>query len=237
MRPIHILISFTLMIGFSYRVQAQEDNEASDEEITALEQQVTEAEAELEKAREEFLAAQARMGEAERNLNEARGAQPSSVAMAMATMDKQIAESAGILADYNTMERRNNLFGTGGIGVGAHSFAGGVIGSSYGNHYGGQEIMLGALDKSVIDRVIKQHLSGIRECYQEQKVENPELAGKVVVKLVIGKDGTVSSAKVEESSLDNVLVENCVCNRFEQMQFPSPKGGGLVIISYPIVFH
>jgi len=60
------------------------------------------------------------------------------VVEAKAEMDQQIAESAGILADMVSLEDENNMFGTGGLGVGPSSFVGGVIGSQYGNQYGNQ---------------------------------------------------------------------------------------------------
>ncbi len=228
-----------------------------------------------------------KVGKKDAKLKRAKGTK---VAMAKATVDKQIAESAGILADLNTMEADNNMFGTGGIGVGASSFVGGVIGSQYGNQYGsgglgsrgsglggggtgeglgglgtrgrgrgasgygsgggyfgqkssgtpgmstGDPIILGALDKSVIDRVIKQHLAQIRYCYQKELNKNPGLMGKIVIKFVIAKDGSVSSAKVNSTSMNNPIVENCICQRFMRFQFPQPKGGGIVIVTYPFVF-
>ena len=228
-----------------------------------------------------------KVGKKDAKLKRAKGTK---VAMAKATMDKQIAESAGILADLNTMEADNNMFGTGGIGVGASAFVGGVIGSQYGNQYGsgglgsrgsglggggtgeglgglgtrgrgrgasgygsgggyfgrkssgtpgmstGDPIILGALDKSVIDRVIKQHLSQIRYCYQKELNKNPGLYGKIVIKFVISKDGSVSSAKTNSTSMNNPIVENCICQRFMRFKFPQPKGGGIVIVSYPFVF-
>ena len=228
-----------------------------------------------------------KVGKKDAKLKRAKGTK---VAMAKATVDKQIAESAGILADLNTMDANNNMFGTGGIGVGASSFVGGVIGSQYGNQYGagglgsrgsglggggtgeglgglgtrgrgrgasgygsgggyfgrkssgtpgmttGDPIILGALDKSVIDRVIKQHLAQIRYCYQKELNKNPSLYGKIVIKFVIAKDGSVSSAKTNTTSMNNPIVENCICQRFMRFKFPQPKGGGIVIVTYPFVF-
>ncbi len=213
------------------------------------------------------------------------------VAMQQASVDQQIAENAGLLADLNAMESDAPMFGTGGIGVGASAFVGGVIGSQYGNQYGsgglgsrgsmyggggtgeflgglgtrGRErggsgdgsqggwygrkkngtpgqgtdgvILIGALEKSQIDRVVKSHLTQIRFCYQRELQSNPELKGKVVVKFVIGRDGSVSSAKVHATSLDNAVVENCICSRFMRFQFPKPRGNGIVVVTYPFYFH
>jgi hypothetical protein len=97
-------------------------------------------------------------------------------------------------------------------------------------------IILGALDKAVIDRVIKAHLSQFRYCYQKELNRNPDLQGKITMKFVIARDGSVSSAKVDGSSMDNAIVENCLCERFARLQFPTPKNG-IVIVKYPFVFN
>jgi len=100
----------------------------------------------------------------------------------------------------------------------------------------GDPIILGAMDKSVIDQVIKQHLAQIRYCYQKELNKNPQLHGKIVIKFVIAKDGSVSSAKTHTTSMNNSIVENCICQRFMRFQFPEATGGGIVIVTYPFVF-
>jgi outer membrane biosynthesis protein TonB len=96
---------------------------------------------------------------------------------------------------------------------------------------------LGALDKSLIDRVVKSHLAQIRFCYEKELNKNPKLFGKIIVKFVIAKNGSVSSATTKASTMKNPIVEQCVNKRFLRMKFPSPKGGGIVIVSYPFVFN
>ena len=131
--------------------------------------------------------------------------------------------------------------GTKGMGSGASGYGAG--GGSFGAKgeggigiVGGDAIILGALDRSLIDEVIKRHMNQIRYCYQRELTKNPSLAGKIVVKFVIAKDGTVSSASKKNSSMNNAGVEQCVVGRFMRMQFPEPKGGGIVIVSYPFTF-
>ncbi len=114
--------------------------------------------------------------------------------------------------------------------------SGGGSGSGEAGVSTGDMILLGALDQSQVERVIKKHLSQIRYCYQKELNKNPGLYGKVVIKFVIAKDGTVSSARVNSTSMNNPIVENCICQRFMRFQFPEPKGGGICIVSYPFVF-
>ena len=96
--------------------------------------------------------------------------------------------------------------------------------------------MLGALDKSLIDAVILEDLSGIRRCYDQRLREEPSLEGELVTHFRIEADGRVGHTEVKRSTLDDRAVEQCVLGRLEDLRFPAPKGGGIVIVSYPFVF-
>jgi len=99
-----------------------------------------------------------------------------------------------------------------------------------------EPITLSPFNKAEIDRVVKNHLTEIRYCYQQELSKNPALAGKVVVKFVIGRDGSVSSASVKSSSLENVITEQCITSKFMRMRFMRPKSDGIAIVAYPFVF-
>lgn len=97
-------------------------------------------------------------------------------------------------------------------------------------------IILGSLDRSLIDQVIKRHMNQVRYCYQRQLTSNPNLSGKVTVRFVIASDGSVSKASIKSSSLNDKTVESCITSRFMRFSFPEPKGDGIVIVSYPFIF-
>ncbi len=124
--------------------------------------------------------------------------------------------------------------GASGYGSGGGHF--GAKGTGGIGQIGGDPIILGALDKSLIDAVIKRNMNQIRYCYQRELTKSPDLGGKIVVKFVIAKDGTVSSASTKSSTMGNPAVEQCINGRFLRFQFPQPKGGGIVIVSYPFLF-
>ena len=131
--------------------------------------------------------------------------------------------------------------GTRGRGRGASGYgtSGGYLGRKSASSPGvstASPMILGALDKTVIDRVIKQHLAQLRYCYQKELQKHPDLAGKVVIKFTIAADGTVSVAEIKESTLNNETVEACLVARFLRMTFDAPAGGSVVIVSYPLVF-
>ena len=101
----------------------------------------------------------------------------------------------------------------------------------------GDPIILGALDRSLIHRVMRRHLGVFRSCYQRELQLDPLLQGTLVVKFIISKDGSVARASVKSSTLGNERLESCVTERLLRVQFPSPKGGGIVIVRYPLVFR
>ena len=101
---------------------------------------------------------------------------------------------------------------------------------------GGDPIILGALSKEAIDGVIRRHVNQLRYCYQRELTKDPNIAGKVVVKFTIAADGSVSAASIKSTTMNNESVESCVSGRFMRMVFPEPRGGGIVIVSYPLIF-
>lgn len=146
----------------------------------------------------------------------------------------------GGLGGGGTAEGLGGL-GTKGMGSGASGYGkgGGNFGAKGEGGIGavsGDPIILGALDRSLIDEVIKRNMNAIRYCYQRELTKNPSLGGKIVIKFVIAKDGTVSSAEKKTTTMNNGAVEQCIVGRFMRMQFPEPKGGGIVIVSYPFIF-
>ena len=100
----------------------------------------------------------------------------------------------------------------------------------------GAPTILGALDKALIETVIKRNINQIRYCYQRELVKDPTLSGQIVVKFVISSQGDVTKTSIKSSSMDNFEVEACVAGRFNRFSFPEPKGGGIVIVSYPFLF-
>jgi TonB family protein len=96
-------------------------------------------------------------------------------------------------------------------------------------------LVLGGLDRALIDEVVKRHLSALRYCYQRELARQPTLAGKVSVRFVIARDGKVSDVRRASSSLQHEGVEACVHDRFRRMAFPPPLGG-VVVVTYPLMF-
>ncbi len=132
--------------------------------------------------------------------------------------------------------------GTAGRGGGSSSYMGsgalsrGNVGNAEVGILEEETIVEGGLDREIIARVIKSYLGQIRYCYERQLSANPDLYGKVLVRFTIGANGAVTSQTIGTSSLKNSMVEGCILRRVASWQFPTPKGGTHVLVSYPFLF-
>lgn len=97
------------------------------------------------------------------------------------------------------------------------------------------EARRGSLDKEVIRRTIRGHLVEVKQCYERELVQHPELAGRVIIGFRIGGDGHVLSADVASSTMGSPPVEQCIAAAVATWVFPKPIGGGVVKVSYPFV--
>lgn len=94
----------------------------------------------------------------------------------------------------------------------------------------------GGLDKEVIAEYIKSKLGQIRYCYERQLSGNPNLHGTVLIKFTIGAAGNVAGQSVARTTLKDANVEECILRRVAGWNFPLPKGGTSVVVSYPFLF-
>ena len=66
--------------------------------------------------------------------------------------------------------------------------------------------------------------------------DHPELSGKVAIRFTIASEGNVVTSSVAQSTAGNAELEQCVASRVRGWQFPKPKGGGHVVVTYPFLF-
>ncbi len=100
----------------------------------------------------------------------------------------------------------------------------------------GRSAVKGSLTKAEVARPIRRNLARFKFCYQKRLRSNPYLRGKVSVSFTITPNGTVSRARVRETSVNDTTVEECVIRVLKSLEFPRPKGGGSVTVTYPLVF-
>lgn len=136
--------------------------------------------------------------------------------------------------------------GVGRVGTVGHDFVGGS-GHSNGRLNNGHRVkspsmmhvgatsVSGRLPPEVIQRVVRQNFGRFKACYENGLRNNPNLAGRVAVRFVIGHDGDVSNVANGGSDLPDSGVVSCVTRAFYGLSFPHPENG-IVTVTYPIVF-
>ncbi|MCB9667397.1 MAG: AgmX/PglI C-terminal domain-containing protein [Myxococcales bacterium] len=131
--------------------------------------------------------------------------------------------------------------GGGGSGQGYGSGAGGLGGrqSRVPSVTQGTADVRGSLSAEVIRRVIRRHLNEVRFCYEQQLRQRPDLEGRVAIKFIISPTGAVQSSVVESgrSTLTDGQVQSCIAGAVRRWTFPSPEGGGVVIVTYPFMLN
>ena len=134
-----------------------------------------------------------------------------------------------------------------GTGLGASGTGNGIIGGKarVAIRSGGAEeaVVMGAIDASAIEAAMLAHKDEFRYCYEKevnsQKLASPnppKLQGRIGSNFVIGSSGRVTKAAVESSTLGSREVEDCVIRVIKSIEFPIPKGAGVVQVTYPFRF-
>ncbi|MBZ0121696.1 MAG: AgmX/PglI C-terminal domain-containing protein, partial [Sandaracinaceae bacterium] len=96
--------------------------------------------------------------------------------------------------------------------------------------------VVGALDREVVQRVVRSHLEEVRLCYEQGLDRDANLAGVVEVSFVVDPTGTVPSAAVRRTTIDDPSVGECIRRAVLRWRFPHPRGGS-VTINYPFVLR
>ena len=98
----------------------------------------------------------------------------------------------------------------------------------------GQPNASGDLDKAIIRRYIKRHMNEFSYCYEKQLQVKPQLAGTVSTQFFITPNGNVATSTANGVDPE---VSRCVADVIHAIEFPKPKGGGGVSVTYPFTFR
>jgi TonB family protein len=131
--------------------------------------------------------------------------------------------------------------GPASVGYGDGSKAGVMSGT------GASQIVLGVKDAEIdegltrdeVGRVIHAHMKEVRYCYESSMVRAPasKVEGSVALAFTIVATGKVTKSSVAQSSVPDSALGECIRKRLDSWQFPKPKGGVNVNITYPFIFN
>jgi len=91
----------------------------------------------------------------------------------------------------------------------------------------------GLLSPEAIRRVVLRNLGQVNHCHEQGLAQNPNAAGRVTVRFIIGGTGSVMGSGVAGSTYPIASVGDCIANAVRRWQFPAPEGGGVVTVNYP----
>lgn len=100
-----------------------------------------------------------------------------------------------------------------------------------------EALIEGGLDRDQIAAVINRNKGQVIYCYEKGLQVKPALSGRVTVDFVISPSGRVSTARVDNSSLNFSSVESCIVQKLKGWKFPRPVGNVNVNVSYPFVLR
>jgi TonB family protein len=176
------------------------------------------------------------------------GSALSSLDQSLASLQTSGMDSGG----FGGMGTRGGGPGGGGGGLGLGGLGTSGYGRGSGSGYGsvnlghrekstvqvvkGTTKVIGGLSQEVVGRYIQRYYAQIKFCYERELTKNPNLYGKVAVTFTIAGNGRVSEAQVIQTSMHNPNCEECILRVIRRMVFPTPQGGGQVIVTYPFLF-
>jgi len=93
----------------------------------------------------------------------------------------------------------------------------------------------GRVPPEVIQRIVRQRWGALRACYEDGlRRRGDELSGRVSVKFVITRDGSVGTAMDAGSEISDKKTIDCVVDVFRHLVFPAPEGANITVV-YPLM--
>jgi hypothetical protein len=135
----------------------------------------------------------------------------------VATCVARMAKAATFAVDTGVAFEWTLSYGGGGGGGGGGGEADASLKPSKKGPLGGGEIMA----------AITGSRAALNKCVKKSKAE-----GKVVIRLVVARDGKVKSAKIKESALDDEKVESCLVVVFTKLAFAAADGE--TVVHFPL---
>jgi hypothetical protein len=94
----------------------------------------------------------------------------------------------------------------------------------------------GGLDPALVQQIIEERLTQVRDCYESALRNNNGLQGKIDTAWTIQANGSVSNLQTTSADLSIQSLHECIRGRIGNWTFPEPRGGGVVNVKYPFVF-
>ena len=99
------------------------------------------------------------------------------------------------------------------------------------------KVVMGSMDPELLRRLLREHMPQFRHCYQQELLGNDRAEGKIDLKFrIIGKGRIKNVAVLGRQFKFSSSGKKCMKNVLALIDFPAPKGGGVVDIKQPLNF-
>ncbi len=96
----------------------------------------------------------------------------------------------------------------------------------------------GGMSREAVLKVVNAHLDEVRDCYERELLHNPGISGKILMEWLIQLDGVVRYAKVKFTNIGHSSdLHICIQAQVVTWNFPRPKGGEEVLVTFPFLFE
>jgi outer membrane biosynthesis protein TonB len=100
---------------------------------------------------------------------------------------------------------------------------------------GGNANTDGGLTRDQVTRVVKDHASAIKYCYEKELQRQPTLSGKIEVYWVIRPNGSVDRVRIASTTVGSREVEGCIERQVRNWQFPR-SDADTIVQTFPFFF-
>jgi len=98
-------------------------------------------------------------------------------------------------------------------------------------------VVLGSMDPELLRKILKEYLPQFRHCYQKELERNEGAQGVIDLHFRINPDGTVSKIGIKgKKARFSAQGSGCMAGVLKLIDFPKPKGGGVVDVKQPLNF-
>ncbi|MFT6070666.1 MAG: pSer/pThr/pTyr-binding forkhead associated (FHA) protein [Bacteriovoracaceae bacterium] len=100
-----------------------------------------------------------------------------------------------------------------------------------------ETVVLGSMDPELLRKILREYLPQFRHCYQQELERSEEAKGVVDLNFRIGKSGRVTTVNIKSKKAKfSSSGTNCMAGVLKLIDFPKPKGGGMVDVKQPLNF-
>jgi outer membrane biosynthesis protein TonB len=98
-------------------------------------------------------------------------------------------------------------------------------------------VVLGSMDPELLRKILKEYLPQFRHCYQQELERNEAAKGVIDLHFRINPNGSVNKIKIKgKRARFSRAGSGCMAGVLKLIDFPTPKGGGVVDVKQPLNF-